>query len=324
MSLSSDHRVLSPLDSFDPLAGVVIKAPEREEPGYWVGCAGVLYEQDRGRFLLTYRERRPRGAEPERGWRCAVAESIDGVHFTDIWSVTKDQLETPSMERFSVLPTADGRYRLYLSYVDPVDNRWRIDVVEAATPGGFDLRKTEAVLTADSTGTEGVKDPYVLRVGPVTYLFASFAERGDFDGSAHDTADIYNAGVTTHPTGLATSVDGRTFHWYGSVLEVGEGWDGYQARLNSIVRVGGTYVGFYDGSSGAQENYEERCGIAVSHDLKHWDRLTASGPWVVTPHGTGSVRYLDALLIESTWWLYYEITRPDGAHELRLARIPAS
>jgi hypothetical protein len=170
----------------------------------------------------------------------------------------------------------------------------------------------------------GVKDPYVLRTGPVTYLFASYAEaRAGLDPQAHATSDIYNVGATVHPTGLATSLDGETFAWRGTVLPVGTGWDRYQARLNSIVPTTGGYVGFYDGSASHEENYEERCGVAVSGDLFAWRRLTDDRPWVTSPHATGSVRYLDALVVDGEWWLYYEMTRPDQAHELRMIRIPA-
>lgn len=307
---------------FDPTQGTLILTPELAEPGYWAGCAGVLREADR--FVLTYRERRPRGADQERGWRCAIAVSDDGEKFTDVWSVEKRELGTPSMERFSVVPF-EGGYRLYLSYVDPVDNRWRVDVIESATIEGFDLARRTPVLTAASTGTEGVKDPYVYRCGPVTYLFASFAAAGAFAApDAHGTADIYNVGVTTCPTGVATSLNGRDFTWQGEVLSVGSTWDSYQARLNSIVPVKGGYVGFYDGSSSAEENYEERCGIAVSGDLFTWKRLSGDTPWVTSPWGTGSVRYVDALIEGGEWWLYYELTRADGAHELRLARVPVS
>lgn len=37
---------------------------------------------------------------------------------------------------------------------------------------------------------------------------------------------------------LATSLDGLAFEWHGTVLDVGEGWDRYQAWLNSIVPTG--------------------------------------------------------------------------------------
>jgi hypothetical protein len=100
---------------------------------------------------------------------------------------------------------------------------------------------------------------------------------------------------------------------------VGRGWDRYQARLNSVVPIpGGGYAGFYDGSASHEENYEERCGVAVSADLFTWRRLSGERPWVTSPHRGGSVRYLDALVVGGRWWLYYEMTRADGAHELRV------
>lgn len=301
--------------------------PAGARAGTWVGCPGVLYDPVNGHFLLTYRERRPRGnPATERGWRCAIAESLDGVHFTDIWEVEKADLNTPSMERFCVLPTAEG-YLLYLSYVDPADNRWRIDVVGAAEPSAFEVRNAVPALTAAGTGTEGVKDPYVMRIGPAVYLFASYAatetlSRDQWE-AAHASADIYNTGLTTHPTGLATSLDGVEFQWHGEVLGVGSGWDRYQTRLNSVARIGESWVGFYDGSRDASENYEERCGLAVSFDLRQWTRLTPDGPWVTGRHGSGSVRYLDAVPVgDDELWVYYEYARSDGTHELRMNRLP--
>lgn len=320
-------RVFGALSSFDPQQSTVILAPENPGPGTWTGCPGVLYEPQQQRFLLTYRQRRPRGdPATERGWRCAVAVSQDGIEFKDVWAVEKSELATSSMERFCLLPRMQGGYQLYLSYVDPADNRWRIDVIEAQKPEAFDPRKRRPVLTAASTGTEGVKDPYALRLGPAVYLFASFASAQTLAptrrAQAHASADIYNTGATTHPTGLAVGLDGLTFEWQGPVLGVGTGWDRYQARLNSVAALpGGAWVGFYDGSAGAHENYEERCGLALSHDLRHWHRLSASAPWMVSPQGTGSLRYLDAVPVQDELWLYFEYARTDGAHELRMSKV---
>lgn len=322
------HRISTPLPSFDPARAEVVMLPEAPEAGYWTGCPGVLYEPERGRWLMTYRRRRPRGHPGgERGWRCAVAASDDGVDFTDVWAVESRQLGTDSMERFSLLPTPDG-YQLYLSYVDPADSRWRIDVVDAAAPDAFDLAAARPALTAAGTGTEGVKDPYTLRHGPATYLFASYARAGIAAADAaraHATADIYNTGVTTHPTGLAVSLDGgATFAWQGEAMPTGSGWDSYQTRLNSAVPLGpgAGWLGFYDGIASHEQNYEEHCGLAVSYDLRSWHRLSTEGPWATVPYGTGSVRYVDAVVAGDTWHIYFEAARPDGAHELRLARVP--
>jgi hypothetical protein len=320
------HRVMAPLPLLGPGRGLVVREPERAEPGYWAGCPAVLYDPATQRFLLSYRQRRPRGTALDRGWRSALAASSDGVRFDDIWEIRKDELNTASMERFSLLPAPGGGYRLYISYVDPADNRWRIDVLEAADPASFAVRSARPALTAAGTGTEGVKDPYALRVGPVTYLFASFAAARPFTAEerqhAHSTGDIYNAGITTHPTGLATSLDGAGFHWHGTVLDVGESWDAYQARLTCVVPIGAGYVGFYDGSASVRENYEERCGIATSGDILHRQRLTTQRLWIISPYGSGATRYLDALIVDGQWWIYYEMARADGAHDLRLQRVP--
>jgi len=316
------NRVSVPLPAFDPMAGTVVLAPERNEPGYWAGSPSVLRE-DTGKTWLTYRQRRPRGADAERGWRCAVAVSDDGLSFRDVWSVHKDELPTPSMERFCLRPAAGHGYRLYLSYVDPADGRWRIDSIAAGHPADFDISRRAPVLTAASTRTEGVKDPFVMQVGPVTYMFVSFAApTADLDSRAHSTGDIYNVGVTTHPTGLAVSNDGQDFAWHGEVLPVGHGWDRYQARLTSALPVPGGYFGFYDGSVSHEENYEERCGIAVSSDLHTWRSGSDDRPWVQSSHATGSARYFDAFISGGEWWVYYELTRADHAHELRLIRLP--
>jgi hypothetical protein len=311
---------------FDPEAGEVVLTPEVAEAGYWIGCAGIRHEQDQGRFLLTYRQRRPRGHEDaERGWRCAVAVSMDGVTFEDVWSVDKRELGTSSMERFAVLPTAEG-YTLFISYVDPADNRWRIDAIDAPTPDAFDLAGRRPVLTAASTGTEGVKDPYLFVHGDDVYMFLSYAEAGEFGETErarmHATADVYNVGITTHPTGLAISRNGGGFEWVGKVLDVGHGWDRYQARLNSVVATDDGFVGFYDGSASAEENYEERCALAVSHDLRTWTSVNPDGPWITGAGTTGSLRYFDAVPVGKELYVYYEATRTDGAHELRMTRLP--
>ena len=53
-------------------------------------------------------------------------------------------------------------------------------------------------------------------------MFVSFAAARTFTADqrerAHRTADIYSTGGTTHPTGLATSLDGASFDWHGPVL----------------------------------------------------------------------------------------------------------
>ncbi len=313
--------VPSELPAFDPADAIVIRAPERAEPGYWAGCPSVLVDGDV--TWLAYRERHPRGVAPERGWRCAIATSRDGERFEDVWEVHKDELETASMERFDLARTAHG-YELFLSFVDPADGRWRIDVVTADRPDRFDVATRRPCLTAASTATEGVKDPVAAWIAGERVLFTSMAaRRPTLDPSAHATADIYNTGATTHPTGVATD-GGSGFAWRGQALGVGEPgtWDAYQARLSAVVPTADGWLGLYDGSAGAHENYEERPGVASSADGLTWRRETTDGPWVTGSGPTGSIRYADVVVRDGAWWIYHEATREDGAHELRLARAP--
>ena len=226
------------------------------------------------------------------------------------------------MERFALTRTADG-FRLYLSFVDPADGRWRIDAVDAPEPRRLDVATRRPVLTAASTGTEGVKDPVVVRAAGSEHLFASFAaKRPDLAPDAHLTGDIYNVGATTHPTGLATrsgdAGDADAFAWQGEVLGVADGWDRYQARISSVVAVDDGWLATYDGSASHRENYEERCGLAVSPDLRRWTSRTPDGPWLTGAGPSGSVRYVDLQWIDGAWWIWAEVTRPDGAHELRV------
>jgi hypothetical protein len=282
---------------------------------------------------LTYRLRRPRGADEDRGHTVRLARSTDGVAFEDIWSVTKKELGTLSMER-SALHRAGDTWFLYLSYVDPADNRWRIDVVTAGDPSRFDVAARRPVLTAAASGTDGVKDPFLVRSGPAWLMFASYAVTATHDADrrahVHDTGDAYNTGDVVAPTGLATSLDGLAFDWQGEVFGPGPGWDRYQARLGTILPVPGGLLGFYDGSADASENYEERCGLALSTSAvpaaasapAGWTRLTPRGPRLTSPHATGALRYVDHVLLGSDLLLYYEYARADGSHELRVHRVP--
>jgi hypothetical protein len=65
--------------------------------------------------------------------------------------------------------------------------------------------------------------------------------------------------------------------------------------------------------------------LAVSTDLRAWRRLTPSHrPWVRSSHATGSVRYVDVVLVGDMAHYFYEYARADRAHELRHAAVRLS
>jgi len=315
------------LGVLDYEASVVVREPLGEGPGWWAGAPGACYDPSDDSFYLTYRIRRPRGVEPDRGAETHLARSEDGMVFEDVCVLPKAAFETTSIERCAIQRADDGAWLWFVSYVDGSDGRWRIDLLEADAPDRFDPATRTPVFTAPPLGVEGVKDPWVFRIGPVWYMLISYATRADesaSDADMHGACDIYNTGLTKSCSAMATSLDGRTWHWQGDILHpTREGaWDSYAARLGSVTPHGNGWLGFYDGSASVEGNYEERTGLCVSGDLFTWRSVSPDGPALVSPHGSGSLRYIDCITDGVDGYTYFESTRPDGSHELRVACQP--
>lgn len=300
---------------------VTIREPLMPAPGHWVGAPSVLHTAD-GEFLMSFRYRRPRGQG--RGYEARIARSVDGVTFEDIWSVHQQALETSSVERFALAQSPHG-YLLYLSYVDPKDQRWRVDVVAAERPDQFDVSRRVPVFTAQDIGMEAVKDPVVVFAQGLYWMYVSCASRApdaatDTHQELHVSEDVYTTGRVLSETGLAVSRDGIHYDWLGLVLSPTPGaWDAYAARVSSLLVTPDGVLALYDGGASVDENYEEKSGLAL---VAGWDRLTKlsrGGPWWTTPHGSHSLRYVAAIRVDQRPWLYYEAARPDGAHEIRLS-----
>lgn len=321
---AAERKWIGMIPLFDPAQGTTILTPEGQGRGYWKGACSAIYDSETGKFYLYYRIRSPR---PVRGGECRIAESEDGIHFTDIWSAKKEDFNSSSIERSALVKCLDGKYRLYISYVDPADNRWRTDVMEADNPAGFKPQQRQKVFTAADINGEGVKDPFVIIVGRCYYMLLSYATKPVVNDSErlatmHDTADVYNTGVCKSSTGLAVSHDGVHFEWLGDVFAPpANGWDSYASRIGAVVYTPPVFTAFYDGSSDVSENYEEKTGLAISFDLMNYRRLTPEGPALVSPYGSGSLRYIDAVPFEDEIFYYYEMARADGSHEIRLNRV---
>ncbi len=311
-------RQWSSLPLFEPDSGTVIVEPDRPERDFWVGAPSVVYDGQRQRFVMAYRVRHPIGRG--RGIACRIAESADGMKFTPLAEITADELHSASIERSALQLTPAGSWRLYCSYVDPADRRWRIDLIEAHDPADLKAADRQPALTAEEFDLEGVKDPFVFMVGPVTYIMVNFVSRPDFPISAdemHGTENAFATGRLRSKTGLAYSVDGIHFEWAGTLLEPGSGWDYLLARGSTIVPRDGVYWMLFDGRSHTGETYQDRAGLAVSFDLKTFVKVDAGGPRLWSKQGSGSLRYIDVVVRGTTLHYFYEYARDDGAHELR-------
>lgn len=326
-SHSMDSQTLIQLiEEWDPGHDQAILLPEETQPGYWVGCPGVF--QDGEKTFITYRRRRPRNLGAERGWHCGILElkGESGAYSTqEIWSVHKDELGTASMERFAIHKISDG-YELYISYVDPADDRWRVDVIRARDLKSFDVKKRKPVLTATSTRTEGVKDPFIFVDNGVEWMFLSVAMAGPIHDkeAAHGTQDIFNTKFAKSTTAVATrAVGGDDWEWKGYVLtpDNDAAWDGNTRRINSVLALSDGYLAFYDGKDSHEGNYEEQTGIALSKDLMHWTVVTKEKPIIESDSPSGSLRYIDFQIVGGALELIYEITRPDHSHDTRVHKF---
>lgn len=308
------------LTLFDPTCGVVIREPQSTGLGFWAGAPGVYDDQVTGLVYLLYRIRRPRGVSNDRGAELRLAVSRDGVNFDDIWNLRKEQLPSASIERCAFHRSPDGTFVLYVSYVDPADGRWRIDAIQSRHADQFDITLRQSILTADQIDVEGVKDPWIMRHDGRYIMVASYATAAPNATAAqlHASSDAYNTGLVKSRTGWASGRDAIHFDWHGELLSPSlDGWDAYATRVACIWRERMSWCALYDGSASVAENYEERCGLAVGDDWRHLSRVTVSAPIVTVPYATGSVRYADVIQRNDRLLFYYEMSRPDGSHELR-------
>lgn len=277
-------------------AVTLVTAPGNGE-GWWAGAPSRA--DWRGIPLLTYRLRAPR---PRRGYEVRVAR-LEGDRVIDLAVIHAAHLASPSLER-ACLVARDEELFLYLSSVDRSDGRWRIDLLTARDPSLFDATSPRFVLSAASTGSEGVKDPVVAIAGPDLLMYASVAVRTA--APDHSTGDIFGTGTIRSATGVARSTDGRAWDWEGVVLSPsGDGWDAYETRLSCVLAPD---VALYDGIARAEDNYSERTGIAHRLGDGSWRSRTPRAPVM-------DARYVAFDGARFFW----EQALPDGSHALRAA-----
>ncbi|HWS57412.1 MAG TPA: hypothetical protein VN257_02645 [Actinotalea sp.] len=279
---------------------VVVVEPPDTRPGSWAGAPSALSVG--GATYLAYRLRHPLGEG--RGFANVVARSDDGEAFETVDVVTKDAFGTDSLERPALTLTADGRWRLYVSVATPGTKHWRVDLLEASTPERLSTATPRTVLAGSDTAA--VKDPVLLYRDGLWHLWAS----------VHPLEDPANTDRMS--TEYAVSDDGVAWTWRGTALGVRPGeWDSRGARITAVIPDERVWA-FYDGRASAAENWEERTGVALAGPA--FGRFTAAGraPWARSPHAGGGFRYVSVLTDpDGARRYYYEITRADGAHELR-------
>ncbi len=282
--------------------GTAVIEPPGDGPGYWAGGPSVVHDQDG--FHLAYRLRRPVGLG--RGYANVVARSEDGVRFSTVATVPVEMFDSASLERPALVRRPDGGWRLYVSCSSHGSKHWWVEALDADTLEELPAGRRTVVLPGDA-GTAW-KDVVVSAEDGAWRMWAC---RHPLD-AGDDEADRMQ-------TWYAESADGLDWELRGPALVPTPGsWDARGTRVTSVWSDGERWHATYDGRADAAQNWSERTGWARGAEP---GALRAHGAPV--PTGTRALRYVAVAGVGAGMRAYYEVARPDGAHELRTVLVPA-
>jgi len=305
---------------FNPADGMVLREPEKAGRGYWVGSPGVFYDQEKELYYLTYRYHSHDTYQNtnimKRGHIARIASSNNGAEFNDIKEFRNEDFHSSSLGRASLIKLKDGTFRYFMCHDNLDETQWVIGVLSAPQVAELKADSWQPLFTSGDAVKESLRDPYVFYQNNTYYLLVTI-ER--IHWPENEGGDKY-AGVTVkRSTGYATSTDGIHFDWKGEVFKPPQtGWDADCRRIASVLPLKGQLVAFYDGISGSENNHEDVSALALGPRI---DALAPIEPElfkIVSPWGTGSCRFIDMIRVRDKFYFYYECSRPDESHELRV------
>ncbi len=344
-ALAAIRRFL--LRLIDQESARIVVPPKKAADGYWFG-GGNMIEHDGDLYLIgRYRnagDSRTGLAAGERGLELALLKSDDrGKSFEHVQSWTKDDLSSGGSEVLSIegscLVRRGEGFSLFVStekrrpypkgledFLKPGTGVWSIDEFLGLSPDSLDVRSIHPVLESEYPEYLHVKDPF-------------WHEQSDGRGVLFFCTHPY--GWSSHNTGYMVANESGFDEPVFDFFDRGPTWDVAMSRATDILplpplgELRGTTplsVLFYDGGECLRRLDEHRAartrprgysceelgGAAlIPHDdYGAAERISRIGPLFVSPHGTGSSRYVDVLVTREGYYATWQQSQPDCSQPL--------
>lgn len=295
----------------------VILKPDKDEAEWWAGAPSVVRDR-KGVFWLACRMRTADSPRGLRGYEIRILRSEDGVHFSKVHSILREDVPIPGFERPSLLiDPATGRFKLYAC------GPWKqgpwciIKFADAKDPTEFKPSSAKVVIASQPKSysrdviVNAYKDPFIIHA----------------EGSYH----CYVIGVIRRTERLFhfRSRDGERWEPVGSpyqpIMDL-EGWHDFYVRPASVLPMGVGYLLIYEGSNNDWYDpvYNIATGLAFTFDLHNVIDLTPESPLIVstTPSERFHTwRYSHWMCVDGEIWVYAEVAKPNDSNEIRLFRL---
>ncbi len=297
-------------------AWTVVAEPDRDEPEWWVGAPSVCRD-DAGAFWMATRMRTADAPLGLRGYEIRIHRSDDGIAFETVLSLRREEVGVPGFERPALFrDPVSGRIRLM--GCSPIDGTWSIiEWPDAERPDRFRPSGARIIiepLPRSPLGAEtptGYKDPVVCVANGVVHCYVIGIQGRERVFHFHETAQGWE------PVGDPCA----------SLMPLA-GWHTHAVRPACVVPMGTGMLFVYEGSSSSwpDPSYNIATGLGWTFDLHHVIDLTPDEPLLIspTPGRLHAWRYSHWMWVGSELWAYAEVEKSNGAHEVRLFRLPVS
>lgn len=296
----------------------VVLRPDKDEPEWWAGAPSVVVD-DRGVFWLACRMRTAESERGLRGYEIRILRSEDGVAFTKVLSIHRDDVPIRGFERPALLRDAEtGLFKLY-GCGPWKGGPWGIfKFADVKSPADFDAKTATLVIAPpeksyprDQSVIE-YKDPVIIHTRGAYHCYVTGYMRRN-ERIYHFTSDD---GDRWKPVGNP----------YESIMPLA-GWHDFFVRPASVVPLGVGYLFVYEGSKTSWYDpvYNVVTGLAFTFDLHTIQDLTPDAPLLVssTPSDNfATFRYSHWLIRDNELRVYAEVACPNNTHEIRHYRVP--